>query len=239
MALYGTYKYLKNLKNNPDEPWEPQPMPVEPEPEDEIKIRVREVPNQYFDDHFDLVKKEHLLGKTLFKMAKVGLQNRGANDTLRNSLCLLGSVYFEKWSQVQTICENSKNNHPMAEEIVQECINYLSILGASENNNEIETLLKSLKSTDLDIESELKALVEQSIQSDGFAEKNYVENQIKTFQKWNEIRESELSNHFTKIQQQGKIQEIEQQKIHLDEEEQKLFYFKVRIRKHKFKFTKR
>ena len=66
--------------------------------------------------------KEHLLGKTLFKMAKVGLQNRGANDTLRNSLCLLGSVYLEKWSQVQTICENSKNNHPMAEEIVQECI---------------------------------------------------------------------------------------------------------------------
>merc|ERR1712062_54326 len=97
-------------------------------------------------------------------------------------------------------------------EIVQECITYLLILGASENNNEIETLLKSLKSTDLDIESELKALVEQSIQSDGFAEKNYVENQIKTFQKWNEIRESELSNHFTKIQQQGKIQEIEQQK---------------------------
>ena len=85
----------------------------------------------------------------------------------------------------------------------------------------------------------MKALVEQSIQSDDFAEKNYVENQIKTFQKWNEIRESELSNHFTKIQQQGKIQEIEQQKIHLDEEEQKLFYFKVRIRKHKFKFTKR
>ena len=197
MALYGTYKYLKNLKNNPDEPWEPQPMPVEPEPEDEIKIRVREVPNQYFDDHFDLVKKEHLLGKTLFKMAKVGLQDRGAKDTLRNSLCLLGSVYFEKWSQVQTICENSKND-PMAEEIIEECLNYLSILG-SENKNEIETLLKSLKTTDLNVENELKTLVEQS----------------------------ELSNHYIKIQQQGKIQEIEQQKINLDEEEQKLFYFKV------------
>ena len=54
-----------------------------------------------------------------------------------------------------------------------------------------------------------------------------MENQIKSFQKWNEIRETELSNHYTKIQQQGKIQEMEQQKIHLDEEEQKLFYFKV------------
>ena len=116
-------------------------------------------------------------------MAKVGLQNRGANDTLRNSLCLLGSVYFEKWSQVQTICENSKNNHPMAEEIVQECMNYLSILGASENNNEIETLLKSLKSTDLDIESELKALVEQSIQSDDFAEKKLCGKSNKNFSK--------------------------------------------------------
>ena len=221
MALYGTYKYLKNLKNNPDEPWEPQPMPVEPEPEDEIKIRVREVPNQYFDDHFDLVKKEHLLGKTLFKMAKVGLQDCGAKDTLRNSLCLLGSVYFEKWSQVQTICENSKND-PMAEEIIEECLNYLSILG-SENKNEIETLLKSLKTTDLNVENELKTLVEQSVQSSD----NFTENQIKSFQKWNEIRETELSNHYIKIQQQGKIQEIEQQKINLDEEEQKLFYFKV------------
>ena len=54
-----------------------------------------------------------------------------------------------------------------------------------------------------------------------------MENQIKSFQKWNEIRETELSKHYIKIQQQGKIQEIEQQKINLDEEEQKLFYFKV------------
>ena len=104
MAMYATYKYILSLKNvtEESEPWNPQPEPVVPEPEDEVLVRVAEVENPDFDDHFDLEKREHLLGKTLLKFA----QNDPnlSNPDLKNSLRLLGSVFFEKWSIVDEIC---------------------------------------------------------------------------------------------------------------------------------------
>ncbi len=89
MAIYATYKYVKQMHVEGEEnlpAWEPLPDVVEPEPEEEVKIRVREVENPYFDDHFDLTKKEHLLGKTLANF-KPGLDKK----ILSNSTKLIGN----------------------------------------------------------------------------------------------------------------------------------------------------
>ena len=74
MGVYGAYQYVntdsfKNM-NEEDSNWEPIKTEIPPEPEDDIKIRVWFDDNNYFDDHFDLTKREHLVGKTLAKFAQ-------------------------------------------------------------------------------------------------------------------------------------------------------------------------
>ena len=70
--------------------WDPIPDEVEPEPEDEVKIRVFEVENPDFDEHFDLVKKEHLLGKSLAKFGQHGMKG----SIIDESLQLLGKIFY-------------------------------------------------------------------------------------------------------------------------------------------------
>ena len=89
MSLYATYNYIMD-QNAKDLPWNPISEEVAAEPEEEVKIRVEEVENPDFDDHFDLVKKEHLLGKSLAYTAKA--QKLG-DSVIQKSLCLLGKKY--------------------------------------------------------------------------------------------------------------------------------------------------
>lgn len=90
LALHATYNYINLISSTDlkDQEWNPMPDAIEPEPEEEVKIRVEEVENPDFDDHFDLVKREHLLGKTLLKMAGLGIEA----SILRDSLELLGNL---------------------------------------------------------------------------------------------------------------------------------------------------
>ena len=89
MSLYATYNYIMD-QNAKDLPWNPISEEVAAEPEEEVKIRVEEVENPDFDDHFDLVKKEHLLGKSLVCTASA--QEMG-DSVIQKSLCLLGKKY--------------------------------------------------------------------------------------------------------------------------------------------------
>merc|ERR1711962_616438 len=81
MATYAIFMYINHLKTETELlPWDPLPEEVIPEPEDEVKVRVEEIENPDFDDHFDIVKKEHLLGKTLAKMASQGIKDSYLNN---------------------------------------------------------------------------------------------------------------------------------------------------------------
>ena len=92
MSLYATYNYIMD-QNSKDLPWNPISEEVAAEPEEEVKIRVEEVEKPDFDDHFDLVKKEHLLGKSLAYTAKA--QKLG-DSVIQKSLSLLGKRYKYK-----------------------------------------------------------------------------------------------------------------------------------------------
>ena len=114
-------------------PWDPLPDEVIPEPEEEVKIRVEEIENPYFDDHFDLVKKEHLLGKTLAKMASHGIKE----SLLTNSLQLLGYTLYEKWEKVTEIISKGKE---FDQDCIENALHYVNIL----ENIEVENKLKGL-----------------------------------------------------------------------------------------------
>lgn len=87
MSMYATYNYIMDEKSR-ELPWNPISDDVAVEPEEEVKIRVEEVENPHFDDHFDLVKKEHLLGKSLAYTAKA---QKLEDSVIQKSLCLLGN----------------------------------------------------------------------------------------------------------------------------------------------------
>ena len=112
-------------------PWDPLPDEVIPEPEDDVMIRLEEIENPDFDDHFDLVKREHLLGKTLAKMASQGIKD----SFLTNSLQLLGYTLYEKWDKVSEIIKKDKE---FDQDCIENALHYVSTL----DNIEMETKLK-------------------------------------------------------------------------------------------------
>nr|CAG4643189.1 EOG090X05Q1 [Ilyocryptus agilis] len=82
LSLYSCYAYLKNRK---PEPWDPLPTPKPEEPVEEVKVRVDYIREPFFDDHFDLVKPEQLIGKTLVGMGRSLSENsHNKNLNLRN-----------------------------------------------------------------------------------------------------------------------------------------------------------
>lgn len=112
LSLYACYKYLEN----------PQPFEETVKPADdpavlaalaeaakeeatsakarrgkkkteEIRVRVKFLRNEFFDDHFDLVNSQHLVGKTFLTIARY-LEGETA---LANSVTLLGHCLYEKY----------------------------------------------------------------------------------------------------------------------------------------------
>ncbi|CAB4064592.1 MRPS27 [Lepeophtheirus salmonis] len=70
MAIYGALKYaLTDINDQKTIPWDPIQYSEKKEPEEEIKIRVEYLDPVYNDDHFDLIKGDDIVGKTLMFLA--------------------------------------------------------------------------------------------------------------------------------------------------------------------------
>lgn len=113
LSLYACYKFLEN-----PEPFE---EPVKPQIDDpaalaaiaeaakeaeksgktkrgkkkveEIRVRVKFLRNEFFDDHFDLVNTQHLVGKTFLTIARY----MDGDTAVVNSATLLGHCLYEKY----------------------------------------------------------------------------------------------------------------------------------------------
>ena len=217
MSLYAVFNYMKQLRLEGEEalPWDPKADPVEPEPEDEVQIRVEELENPYFDDHFDIVDRSHLLGKTLALMAKHRQGGGGEFSTINNSLQLLGYTFYEKWDKVNQITSEKEK---FCQDCIEEAIHHAGKLG----NSEIENRLKNVETTDMTLLKSLKSLIDESVKTH---EETYVKNQVEVYKRWNQEREEALDGQKKYFEQQAKFSEIEQSKIQLDEKEKKLFFF--------------
>jgi hypothetical protein len=129
MKLFNKFSY--DITEAEQLPWDPLPDEVIPEPEDDVNVALEEIENPDFDDHFDLVKREHLLGKTLAKMASQGIKD----SFLTNSLQLLGYTMYEKWDKVSEIIKKDKE---FDQDCIENALHYVSTL----DNIEMEAKLK-------------------------------------------------------------------------------------------------
>lgn len=128
LALYCCYNYLDS-----SEVWE-TPKPPEPDPDEEVeKVRVNYLRNPYFDDHFDIVTPNHLIGKTLW------LFGISLGGTLGASSQLVGLVLYEKYEKSVLFLENIiKSNTKIYTEAVnmaKEFLNKMPKQMEEETNN--------------------------------------------------------------------------------------------------------
>merc|ERR1712223_656935 len=186
MATYASYMYINHLRTETEPlPWDPLPDEVIPEPEEEVKIRVEEIENPYFDDHFDLVKREHLVGKPLAKTASQGIKD----SLLTNSLQLLGYTLYEKWDKVTEIISQNKE---FDQDCIENALHNVNIL----ENIEVENKLKGLKGIQIGIADTLKSKIDEAVTKH---EETYIKNQTQVYKNWNSKREEELEEKEKKL----------------------------------------
>lgn len=149
LSLYSCLKYLESSNV-----WE---TPVEEkvdEDEEVVKVRVNFLRNEYFDDHFDIVNTNHLVGKTMVAYGKalggpVGFSNQ-----------LIGWVLYEKYEEAEHLLNHIiENKLPIYKEVTEIVNSYINKTpkqladkteedgksdGNLESKNNVKTLLKNL-----------------------------------------------------------------------------------------------
>lgn len=212
LAVYSCYKYAREMKTS-QLPWLPIPPVVPEEPEEEVKVWVEIKENDYFDDHFDLTKREHLVGKTLVKFAQLSTHLK-QEPVVQKSLQLIGNVLYEKWDSIN-------ENDTVAKEVLTAAIEHVNDSELESKEGLIEKLSK-LNSTDFDVEAFLKKSVESSVAQH---EQEYIGKQVETYKVWNKTREDELDRQYQLYLKNSKIQQLDQKKKTLQEQEERLFFF--------------
>jgi len=232
MGIYGTYEFTKTecFKNmNEDESnWNPVKTEAPPEPEDEVKVRVWFADNNYFDDHFDLTKREHLIGKTLAKFAQCtkrqflqSSENKNT-DIVRNSLELLGWSLFEKWDKASHLLSKIENNCEIAQCCHDAIKEFVEKSSETSDKEGYTALLDKVKTVDLDVSSYLRDQVKVAVSEN---EGDYINEQISIYREWVMQRDNEVKRKMEMWEKNERKQQLSQRKQELAREEERLFFF--------------
>lgn len=200
LALLHCYNYL--LKPGD---WLEVPQPEEPE--EEVKVRVKFLRNPFDDEHFDLRDPQKIVGKTLVAATK------DRNDSLHQSLKIIGLALFGKVDLVKKEIESCKNNNV---KLVTEIVDLLpDDLAIKEN-------LKQLESVSEDVQNFLEKQLSESI---AVTSEKDIANQCNTFKLWENERLQALEDQKKRLLTGERLAEIERLKNELKEREERLWFF--------------
>jgi len=242
MGILAAFEYTKTGEfrdmSEEEENWNTIKTEPPPEPEDEVKVRVWFEDNNYFDDHFDLKKREHLVGKTLAKFAQCS-QRPFLHDNrpiVRDSLELLGWTLFEKWDKASQVIKRIENGNG----IDKSCLDAICFFAnKTTDNSDIKgaavSSLSKMKIVDVDISKYLNDEVKASISEN---ESELISVQLNLYNEWNKERENEVKRKIEMWELNRRQQELEQRKQEMAREEEKLFFFENYERTEKEKQTK-
>jgi len=228
MSLYNCYKFAKNLEifedllEKPVEVVEEEVATKGKKKKGEIRIRVRYLLNPHFDDHFDLKNTNHLLGKTFLYLADEVLSS---NETLSNSLKLIGFSLYEKFDKGNEFLDKATNSFFFKEtvELVKsfsEKVENLDTNEPAKNFFAAVNSLSSLKNENVDeiIEKSIQKAIEEQASKD-------IEGQKKLYATWIEEREQKLNHEIHRMQRIQRLVNIEKMQEDLDQQEKKLWFF--------------
>lgn len=167
MSIYSCHKYLENPV-----PWNQEIKSEidEDDDEDAVKVRVKFIRNPYFDDHFDIVNPNHLVGKTL---SMIGSE---IDDNVGRTCKLIGLLLYEKYEEANNYvkCILSLKQYPLINKDGLTFINTIlqqQTVNKEKNDKEL-TLLEDVQKnfelfsdTQLDCDNSLLSLVENRLKN--------------------------------------------------------------------------
>lgn len=224
MALYSCYAYLR--KPQPD-PWDPQPKPKPVEPAEVVKVRVDYLREPFFDDHFDLVKPEHLIGKTLVGFGNHLAANHLDTDPVAATSILLGWTLFEKYDKLLGCLDEILSNpaEPMIyKEWFQLC--QKSINKESELAEKLNNFLSHLESRGYLVDSDIQLAISERIKvAVADHEKSDIAAQVQLYKSWDQQREEEVDKQVRLMEHRKRLAILEAKKKELQEKEERLNFF--------------
>ncbi len=227
LALYSCYAYLK--KPQP-EPWDPQPKPEPVEPVEVVKVRVEYLREPFFDDHFDLVKSEHLIGKTLVGFGKHFARKQSADGVAHSSL-LLGWTLFEKYDKVLQCLDTilaSKSKPLVYKECLERCqkavgeASQLPEKFAEDFGSRAERLAAEGFIIDGDIQQVIKDRIKIAVEAQ---EKDDIQSQLERYKDWEKQRDEEVQKQIRAMEHRKRLAILEAKKKELQEKEERLTFF--------------
>lgn len=227
LALYSCHNYLRDPK---PEPWEPNPkVPATDEDDDEeIFVRVPNIPNPFFDDHFDLNEPEHLIGKTLMLFCD------GVDDLLHRSYYLQGCRLYQKWEKAAEFLENLSRRSDGGELLAISAVNAFretvqrqegGLPEDDECRKRLESALASLEASNRCSNADVHELLLETLKKLPALEPSDIEEQNRNFELWQEQRHKALEEQKQQILRQETIEAIRARKKELREKEELLFAF--------------
>lgn len=221
MALFSCYKFLETLEEFDDLKPPPVEEPVEGAPKkkkkDEIKIRVKYLKNEFYDDHFDIKKTNHLMGKTFLYLA-----DQLSDEALKNSFKLLGYAIYEKFDSGNEFLTKSSNS-AFYKEIVDRVKQFATNIDENEPAKQFYESVDKLSSLKSDpVEPIIEKLVQDSVKTD---ENAIIEQQKKLYADWIAERDDKLKKEIIRAERIQRLLEVEKMQDKLESEEKKLWYF--------------
>lgn len=226
LALYSCYGYL----NKPQpEPWDPQPKAKPDEPAEVVKVRVDYIREPFFDDHFDLTRPNHLIGKTLVGFGKHLSQQ--SVDSVAHTSILLGWALFEKHDRVIQSLDTvlgSPSKPLVFREGLELC--KTSVQGSESLpdgfldtfNQRVQRLDEGGFVADDNLFDVLKQRIKDVVNK---YEKDDIQQQIIQYKNWEQLREKEVERQADAIKRRKRLAVLEAKKRELEEKEERLNFF--------------
>ncbi|XP_046486540.1 small ribosomal subunit protein mS27 [Neodiprion pinetum] len=220
LVVYACHMYLKN----PGDTWK-EPEPVVDTSKEVVKVRVRFLRNPYFDDHFDLQKPAHLVGKTL------SMYGKHMGDSIGRTYQLIGLTLYGKYDAATSLVREWTQNDTkqvLYRDGLELVKNELAKIAESEITDQIKALneeLKMLEAADLVNES-LEAAMEKRVKDavSQFEEKD-IASQLENFPKWENQRQSVIDQQLAELDRKQRLENVAKIKKDLEERERVLTFF--------------
>ncbi len=224
---------------------EDPPAEEEVDDEDIEYIRVPYLTNAYFDDHFDLTKRAHLFGKSLyfFGLHVAGSANAAQEDRILGATAqIIGLLYYQKWDKLERLLLTK--GRLQGQTISEEAVKVALKLQAQEETTE-ETEKAIISSVVSRIESlpklstserSLSSLMAVRLAALPSLEAADIAAQQALFARFESTRLSAITAQLNRLLAEQRQSEIEQKRGEL-EAKRRLYYFFENFPQHEIDFV--
>ncbi len=222
---------------------EDPPAEEEVDDEDIEYIRVPYLTNAYFDDHFDLTKRAHLFGKSLyfFGLHVAGSANAAQEDRILGATAqIIGLLYYQKWEKLERLLltKGRLQGQTISEEAVKVALKLQQEETTEEKKAVISSVVSRIESLPKLSTSErsLSSLMAVRLAALPSLEAADIAAQQALFARFESTRLSAITAQLNRLLAEQRQSEIEQKRGEL-EAKRRLYYFFENFPQHEIDFV--